>query len=413
MSSKEEKPKLNVFKLIVIGIIFIIICTYLIYNIIELIKQPTDLFVIESGKITLEEDSIGYVIRDEVVISGENAENGLVQIKSEGERVAKGESVFRYYSKNEEDLNEKIEELDTKIQEALEGQTNIYTNDIKILEGQIEDNLESIRYTNDIMKLREYKKNINNAITRKAKIIGDLSPSGSYIKELIQERSSYENELNSGVEYVKAVNSGIVSYRIDGLEDVFSVEDFSNLNKEVLENIDLKTGQIVASSNTSGKIINNFYCYIATIMNSDTSKTKQVGDTVTLRLSSSNEVKAEIAYISEQDDGSNLIVFKIEKGVEELINYRKISIDVIWWSDSGLKVANSAIRYENNIPYVIKNMAGYEYKIYVKIVSQNDNYTIVNNYTTEEYKELGFSSEEINNMRKISLYDEILSNPDV
>ena len=125
MSSKEEKPKLNVFKLIVIGIIFIIICTYLIYNIIELIKQPTDLFVIESGKITLEEDSIGYVIRDEVVISGENAENGLVQIKSEGERVAKGESVFRYYSKNEEDLNEKIEELDTKIQEALEGQTNI------------------------------------------------------------------------------------------------------------------------------------------------------------------------------------------------------------------------------------------------------------------------------------------------
>ena len=58
-------------------------------------------------------------------------------------------------------------------------------------------------------------------------------------------------------------------------------------------------------------------------------------------------------------------------------------------------------------------MAGYEYKIYVKIISQNDNYTIVNNYTTEEYKELGFSSEEINNMKKISLYDEILSNPDV
>ena len=374
MSSKEEKPKLNVFKLIVIGIIFIIICTYLIYNIIELIKQPTDLFVVESGKITLEEDSIGYVIRDEVIISGENSENGLVQIKTEGERVAKGEAVFRYYSKNEEELNKKIEELDTEIQKALEGQTNIYTNDIKIIEGQIEDNIELIRYTNDIMKIREYKKNINNAITKKAKIIGDLSPSGSYIKELIQERSSYENELNSGVEYVTAVNSGIVSYRIDGFEDVFSVEDFSNLNKETLENIDLKTGQIVASSNTSGKIINNFNCYIATIMNSDTSKTKKVGDTVTLRLSSSNEVKAQIAYISEQNDGSNLIVFKIQKGVEELINYRKISIDVIWWSDSGLKVANSSIRYENNIPYVIKNMAGYEYKIYVKIVSQNDNY---------------------------------------
>ena len=173
MSSKGKEPKLNIFKLIVIGIIFIIICTYLIYNIIELIKQPTDLFVVESGKITLEEDSIGYVIRDEVIISGENSENGLVQIKAEGERVAKGEAVFRYYSKNEEELNKKIEELDTEIQKALEGQTNIYTNDIKIIEGQIEDNIELIRYTNDIMKIREYKRNINNAITKKAKIIGD------------------------------------------------------------------------------------------------------------------------------------------------------------------------------------------------------------------------------------------------
>ena len=413
MNNKENKPKINMLKLIIISVIFIIGCSYLIYNIIELIKRPTDLFIVESGDISLEEDSTGYVIRDEVVISGENSENGLVQIKTEGERVSKGESVFRYYSKNEDELNKKIEELDTKIQEALQGQTNIYTNDIKILENQIEENLELIKYTNDIAKIKEYKKLINNAITKKAKIIGDLSPSGSYIKELIQERNTYENELNSGVEYITAVNSGIVSYRIDGLEDVFSIEDFSNLNKEMLENIDLKTGQIVASSNTSGKIINNFYSYIATIMNSKTAKEKKVGDTVTLRLASSNEVKAEIVYISEQNDGSVLLVFKIKKGVEELINYRKISIDVIWWSDSGLKIANSAIRYENDIPYVIKNMAGYEYKIYVKIVSQNDNYAIVKNYTTEEYQELGFSSEEINNMRKINLYDEILSNPNV
>lgn len=413
MNSKETKPKINIFKLIIISIVSILLCSYLFYNIIELIKQPSDLFVVESGKISLEEDATGYVIRDEIIISGENYANGLVQIKAEGERVAKGESVFRYYSKDEEELNEKIEELDVKIQEALSGQTNIYSNDIKILENQIEENLRQIRGTNDILKIREYKKNINNAITKKTKIIGEQSPSGSYIRELIKERSSYENQLNSGVEYIKAPNSGIVSYRIDGLEEVFSVNDFSNLNKEMLENINLKSGQIVAASNEKGKIINNFYSHIATIMNSETAKTKKVGDIVTLRLSSSKEVKGEITYIKEQEDGSILLIFKITKGVEELINYRKIAIDVVWWSDSGLKVANSAIRYENNIPYIIKNMAGYEYKIYVKIVSQNENYSIVKNYTTDEYRELGFKDEEIKNMKKITLYDEILTNPNV
>lgn len=413
MNNKEKKPKINKFKLIIISIIAILIFIYLLYNIIELIKQPTDLIVVESGKISLEEDAIGYVIRDEIVISGENSSNGLVQIKTDGERVAKGESVFRYYNRNEDTLNNKIEELDVKIQEALEGQTNIYTNDIKILENQIEENLKQIRSTNDILKIREYKKSINNSITKKAQIIGDLSPSGSYVKQLIQERSSYENQLNSGVEYIKAPNSGIVSYRIDGLEDVFSVDNISNLNKEMLENLNLKTGQIVALSNEKGKIINNFYSYIATIMKSEIIKDKKIGDIVTLRLSSSAEVRGEIIDIKEQEDNTYLLIFKITKGVEELINYRKISIDVIWWSDDGLKVANSAIRYENNIPYVIKNMAGYEYKVYIKIVSQNENYSIVNNYNKDEYKELGFSDEEINNMRKINLYDEILTNPNV
>lgn len=413
MNNKEKKPKINKFKLIIISIIAILIFIYLLYNIIELIKQPTDLIVVESGKISLEEDAIGYVIRDEIVISGENSSNELVQIKTDGERVAKGESVFRYYNRNEDTLNNKIEELDVKIQEALEGQTNIYTNDIKILENQIEENLKQIRSTNDILKIREYKKSINNSITKKAQIIGDLSPSGSYVKQLIQERSSYENQLNSGVEYIKAPNSGIVSYRIDGLEDVFSVDNISNLNKEMLENLNLKTGQIVALSNEKGKIINNFYSYIATIMKSEIIKDKKIGDIVTLRLSSSAEVRGEIIDIKEQEDNTYLLIFKITKGVEELINYRKISIDVIWWSDNGLKVANSAIRYENNIPYVIKNMAGYEYKVYIKIVSQNENYSIVNNYNKDEYKELGFSDEEINNMRKINLYDEILTNPNV
>lgn len=412
MNNKENKPQINSVKLILASIVFILLFSYALYNIIELIKTPTELFIVESGKISLEEDSVGYIIRDEVIISGENFENGLVQIKMDGEKVAKGESVFRYYSKNEEDLNTKIAELDTKIQEALEGQTSIYSNDIKILEVQIEDNIEKVRRTNDILKLKEYKKNINNSITKKAQIIGELSPSGTYIKELIQERSGLEKQLNSGVEYIKAPNSGIVSYRIDGMENQLSVNNFSNLNKETLEGIDLKTGQIVATSNTQGKIINNFYSYIATIINSEEAKSKKVGDVVSLRLSTSTEVKSEIVHIQEQNDGSVLMIFKITKGVEELINYRKIAIDVIWWSDEGLKVANTAIRYENNIPYVIKNTAGYEYKIYIKIASQNENYSIVKNYTTDEYKELGFSSEQIKNMKKISLYDEIMINPD-
>ena len=67
----------------------------------------------------------GYIIRDEVVVKGNQYKNGMEQIKSEGEKVAKNENVFRYYSKNEENLKKQIAELDNKIQETMQKQTGI------------------------------------------------------------------------------------------------------------------------------------------------------------------------------------------------------------------------------------------------------------------------------------------------
>lgn len=59
---------------------------------------------------------------------------------------------------------------------------------------------------------------------------------------------------------------------------------------------------------------------------------------------------------------------------------------------------------------------GYLNKILVKIKKQGEKYSIVQAYSTEELKELGFSNEEIvkyNNYKKIAIYDEVLLNPDL
>ena len=129
---KEKTKKVKNKKKIIIGIIFALISLYLIYAVYLLIKQPTDKVTVENGTLYLEETDVGYIIRDEKVVKGNNYKNGMEQIKTEGEKTAKGESIYRYYSKNESDLTKQIAELDTKIQEALEGQTNLYTSDIKL-----------------------------------------------------------------------------------------------------------------------------------------------------------------------------------------------------------------------------------------------------------------------------------------
>ena len=193
---------------------------------------------------------------------------------------------------------------------------------------------------------------------------------------------------------------------------MLKTDDFSYLNKSFLENLNLKTGQIIGTSEEKGKIINNFVCYIAANLNSEQAKNARMGDKVKLILSNLEEITATISYINVEEDDLRTIVFQITNQIEELIKYRKISLDIVWWSYEGWKVPNSSILTEDGKTYVVRNRAGYLDKILVKILRQNEKYSILARYSTEELKEMGYTSSEINNMPKISLYDEILISPD-
>ena len=403
------KRKINIKRLAIIVLLTIAVCTYLTIAVYHLIKNPTDSVMVNEGSISQEETVDGYIIRDETVIKGENYKNGMVEIKSEGSKVASGDPVFRYYSSGEEDLKNKIAELDIKIQEAIEkNNESLPSSDTRLLDTQIETTLSEVTNTNDIQKINEFKKNIAQNITKKAKIAGELSPAGSYLKKLIDERSGYENELNFGAEYVNATKSGIVSYRIDGLEEILTANDFSKINKEFLQNLNLKTGQIISESSESGKIVNNFIGYIACTSKTNEANSAKIGDSVKLALPSSKEVEAKIEYITKEENNEVTIIFSINEGIEELLSYRKVSIDIIWWDASGFKVPNSCIIEENGLNYVIRTRAGYLDKVLVKVQKATENYSIVTNYSTSEIEELDIEEDVTTS---IILYDELLLKP--
>ena len=283
-------------------------------------------------------------------------------------------------------------------------------SDIVAIDSKIEENLKQVSKINNVEKITEYNKEISNLLTKKAKLTGELSPSGSYIKELISKRSELEKKLNSGSEYIEATVSGVVSYRIDGLEETLNVSNIKELKSETLEELDLKIGRTVPSSNECGKIVNNYYCYIATTIDSVEAENAEIGDKIRLLLPTGDEIRSEIYHKVEQDDGKILLVFKLEECVEKLINYRKISFEIIWWKANGLKVPNSSI-VEGEENYIVRKRIGYTDNILVKVLKISDNYSIIENYTTSELKELGYSTEEIKNMKSITLYDEILLRP--
>lgn len=410
---ERDRPKLNKRKILILYISLFLIFIYLMYGVYLLVKQPTNKVTVEQGVLYLQETDIGYIIRDELVVKGNNYKNGMEQIKSEGEKTAKGDSVYRYYSKNEEDLKKQITDLDNKIQEALKGQKALLPSDIKLLENQLDEKIEELNKTTDTSKMSEYKKQINDIITKKAKLVGENSTAGSYLKQLYNQRTKLEEQLNSGAEYIKAPISGVVSYKVDGLEETLTPNNFSALSKDFLQGLKLKTGQLIATNDECGKIIDSSKCYIATISNSEEAKVAQLDSKVKIRLSNNKVIEAKITYISQENDEDVLLILEINKQISELANYRKISFDLIWWSSSGLKVPNQAIVEENGLNYVVRNRAGYLSKILVEVKRKNDKYSVVSNYDKEDLKELGFSDSQINSMKRIAIYDELVLNPDL
>lgn len=385
----------------------IIIISYIIYAIYLLIVHSTDTYIITQGTISQEDDGVGYIIRDEQVKKIDDYKNGIYTIASEGQRVAINEPIFRYYSDTEKQITDQITEINYKIQDLLEKDKSVTSADIKAIENQIENKVEDINTLNNYQEISEYKKNIDTLISKKINFIGDVTENKE-VKNLIKERKTLESKLKNGSEYQRAPKSGIVSYRVDGLEEKLTPENFSIINEKYLESLGLKTGQIISASNESGKVIDNFKCYIAITLNSKEAMQAEVNDKVKIRISNDEE-DAKIIQINEES-GKRTIIFEMNQMSENLINHRKIAVNVIWWDVSGLKVPNQALIKENELYYVIRDKAGVQSKILVKVKKQTDKYAIIESYKNNELQELGLSTQDIRNYKKITNYDEIIVN---
>lgn len=410
-NNNTKKIMQNATQVVLLSAIICLVA-YTVYSVAKFVVKPSDALIVEKGTISEMETVEGYIIRNEAIVNTQNIDTEIIEIKSEGAKVAKGEEIFRHKNVNETEISSQISDLNNQIQEAMEGQTNMFPGDVKALDSQVDKILNKTMDINNIQTIVENKKDITNYLTKKAKIGGELSPSSSYINGLIEQKKELENRLSNESNNEVAPMSGIVSYRVDGLEGDINTNKIEELTIQYLEGLNLKTGQIISKNSSRGKVIDSFECYIAIIRKKDEKHTIEEGDKITLRISNDKTIKSTVQNVKDEN-GKQLITLKITQGVEDLIKYRKVSLDIIWWEKEGLRVPNSSIIYENGLSYVVKNRAGTKSKILVKILRENDNYSIIGQYTAEELKELGFSATEITKMSSISIYDEILINPDI
>lgn len=406
----EEHKKYNGVVLLIASIIIFFIIFNYIPKIIKLFSQPAQNFTVSVGKIVDEEYTKALIVRNENILT--NGEKRIEKDKQEGQKVRKGEKIGRYYADNENKMLEEIANIDKEIEKVLaENNQKIESPESTILDKKIEALISEINGINKQEKITKITKEVNEEILKKAKTSGELSKEGNKLKKLIDQKTKLENNLNSNTNIITATDAGNVSYKIDGYEGKLKTDNFDYLTKDVISEVDIKSGNIVSTVENNVKIVDGFKTYLVCVLENKNTKDRKVGDTVGIRIGSHEEIDGEIVYMKKISEEENILVFKVDRLYDVLSQYRKVNISIVWWSQEGLKINNNAlVKAQNGLYFAKKDKGGYSEIIPVKVIRKTDEYSLIESYTKADYEKAGIK---MDYAPSVVEYDEISIAPKI
>ena len=393
---KEKMSRTKAFKIkqnIFFGLIFVSIVGGIVLYKFTLKPQIT--YTVVNGYVEKVDDTTAALIKQESVLELRK-DSSAIPVVEQGKRAAKDEVLAVYKSEDYDEYLSKINDMDESIASLVKDLPTTYSLDITNIQNEISSVTKNAYGENSYLKMQEYKSMLDELSYRKVNTLSELSPAGSKIRELIEERKELENQNKMSGDNIKASVSGVVTYKIDGLENIV---DFSKVEELSSDKIDEIWGKYKENNinNFGIKIINNYSAYLITkVPRGENDKYIKEGSVYKLKLNGNNNNNTlEGTLIKNiQTDQFNYSIFHISNGIEDLIDNRLLDVEIIWNREEGMAVLKNAIKRnsEDTYYYVTLVNGGQYMDIPIKIVSSSDTVCIVTNFSKEERESLNITT---------------------
>ena len=238
---------------------------------------------------------------------------------------------------------------------------------------------------------------------------------GKDIDSLREKKEDLKNEIyNKSSSYISE-SSGILSYEIDGYENIFKTEDFENYTYDKLSISDEKNEASNKSKEekTGGnfKIIDNFQWYLALkIEDRKTIGNYEIGNKLLIKYPLDEkeiEISGDIIAINNSSNKSVIIV-RFNQYLHDLYKDRFPKVKLIQEKLDVLKIPNSVILEIDGVKGVyIKDFSGIVKFKAIELIKTIDDYSYVSKGENSIIS-IGKNKKE---METISIYDEILLKP--
>lgn len=393
--------KSNIRVIIVLTIILIFIIFYISKK--EFSKKT--IYTVINGNIESSEETNIYLLKKETIVDYDKNQS-VTDIIDQGKRASRYEAVATYKNDSYDDYQRQIEDIDKQIQTLVKDLPLTYSADISNIDDKILKYSNEVQGTTSYLKIQEYKTKLDELAYKKITILANSSPDSSAIRDLVAKRENLVNLSKTSDQNIISPVSGIVTYKIDGLEGVISYDEILNYSASELENL-----ISMYDSNTNNefgiKIIDNFGAYF--LVKTPSGKYDEYikeGKNYKIRVSDFENLVLTATLIKNiNDSGYNYSLFEIHNEIDSLVDYRKLSCEIVWNTIEGMAVPLNAIYTDevNNYPYVLM-VYGTDYvKVPINIVSKSDSIALVENVDKEVYEKYNLDTTFI-----LELYDELV-----
>ncbi|MGO1470598.1 MAG: HlyD family efflux transporter periplasmic adaptor subunit, partial [Tissierella sp.] len=326
---KNRQRREKRYKIFIISI-GIILFTIILFSLIN-IKRNTILAVEDVFLKEIELQSV--LIKSEKVFTLEDTKDIDTSIL-EGKKIPAGIKVGNSTVLN--DLNLLRKEL-KEVEKAISTLTNtnkdqVFKNDKKKLKENYNQSIEKIQediYSKNYKNIKKYKEEIILI----DKDLEDLLPQntllGQSIDNLNDKKKNIKEEINQKDSSYISESSGIISYRIDGYENILKPQGFENYTYDKLSISNKSKEETVGRKEKNDikgfKIIDNFEWYLALKIDDRKNIQKyEIGDELFIKYPFKNsfmEIKGDIISINNTSNKS-VIILKFNKYLHDLYNDR-------------------------------------------------------------------------------------------
>ncbi len=412
----EERKKRRLIKKRLRGIIVIVFLVYLIIRSIPIALAKNAKTILPEQDILIKSiETQGILIKSEKVYTTVGGIDGNAQ-KLEGKRVPVGYKVANVsLLRDVSGLKEELKEIEDTINilSKSDKELELFEKDkMKVQESQenLVKTLQEKINNSDYSSIREIKEGLEQSSDK----IADLSPSttliGQSLDSLNKRKEDILEEINSNTVMYTTSTAGILSFKVDGYENLYIPKDFENYTYENLD-IPKELKRKEENDFTGFKIIDNFQWYMGLkIDDIKNLKEYEVGDFLHIRIKDDDrELTGRIVAINKSGN-KMVVILRFNAYLEDYFDLRFPSVDIILSEKKGFKIpTKSILDKEGQKGVYIKEFNGIVKFRPISIIDSNKDYTFVNIGKNGYIDIKGYEKP----VQTINLYDEIFLNPSI